>query len=126
MIANFKNSPFSTKDLDPESYYVKSGYGQTTLDIINTEVKKKFPAKTFPPLTYKLDPTDIISYAYFLKQVQYLVPFAIAEHFYFQPSQAQVRGFKASNHEQRQNVEIVEYKSDEQFTVRLKLKQPNE
>lgn len=34
---NFNHSPFSTKDLEDSSYYVKSGYGQGTVETINKE-----------------------------------------------------------------------------------------
>jgi hypothetical protein len=54
MVDNFNNSPFSVKDLNPECYYVKSGKGPETQAIINTEVKQKFPKKTFPDLNYPL------------------------------------------------------------------------
>lgn len=36
MTDNFNHSPFSTKDLSNDSYYVKSGYGQGTVTQINT------------------------------------------------------------------------------------------
>jgi hypothetical protein len=41
---NFMNSyPFSKKDLDTTSYYIKSGFGQPVVDLINIEVNRKFP-----------------------------------------------------------------------------------
>ena len=76
MANNFNNSPFSLKDLSEDSYYVKSGYGPQTQDEINKDCKAKFPKKTFDDLKYPLQPSDIISYAYFVKEVQYLTPFA--------------------------------------------------
>jgi hypothetical protein len=66
------NAPVITiKDLDAASYYVKSGFGPATQDLINQECRKKFPSKTFADLSYNLRETDIISYAYFLKQIEY-------------------------------------------------------
>ncbi|MEA1972761.1 MAG: hypothetical protein U9N34_05650 [Candidatus Cloacimonadota bacterium] len=42
------NNTIITKNiLDEESYYIKSGYGQKTVDTINKESKKKFPKKSF-------------------------------------------------------------------------------
>ena len=35
MVLNFKDTKFTTKDLVEESYYVKSGYGQNTVEVIN-------------------------------------------------------------------------------------------
>lgn len=37
-----------------------------------------------------------------------------------------VKGFKASSNDHRNNIELMEYKDDNDFMVRLKLKQPNE
>lgn len=54
MASNFNNSPFSTKDLSLECYYVKSGYGPEAQKTINSEVKSKFPKKTFSDLNYPL------------------------------------------------------------------------
>ena len=42
----------NVKDLDEKSYYVKSGYGQETVDAINKESKLKFPAKSFSDLDF--------------------------------------------------------------------------
>jgi hypothetical protein len=41
------NSIITKNILDEESYYIKSGYGQETVDIINKESKNKFPKKSF-------------------------------------------------------------------------------
>ena len=69
MALKLNNAPFSKSDLDEESYYIKSGYGQSTVDEINRESKKKFPSKNFGDLEMNLAPRDNISYAYFLKEV---------------------------------------------------------
>jgi hypothetical protein len=37
-----------------------------------------------------------------------------------------VKGFKATSNEHRKNIEIISYKNDEDFIIRLKLKQENE
>ncbi len=50
MIENFNSHKFSKENLDEGSCYVKSGYGQNTVDLINKETKAKFPTKTIPPL----------------------------------------------------------------------------
>ena len=122
--SNFNNTQFTLKDLTEDSYYVKSGYGPQTQTQINVECKKKFPNKTFSDLKYNLNATDIISYAYFVKEVQYLTPFETKPSFHFMGKP--VRGFKASSNDHRKNVELLEYSSDDDFMVRLKLKQPNE
>jgi len=71
MVDKLNRLAFTKKDLDEESYYVKSGLGSKTVDIINKGSRQKFPGKSFKDLEDKLRPTDIISYAYFLKEVKY-------------------------------------------------------
>ncbi len=71
MVEKLNNAPFSKNDLDEKSYYIKSGYGQKTIDEINRESKKKLPSKSFSDLNIKLTSKDIISYAYFLKEIEY-------------------------------------------------------
>ena len=50
LIYSFTHSNFSKHNLKESSYYTKAGYGKKTLDMINKEVKKKFPSKTFAPI----------------------------------------------------------------------------
>jgi hypothetical protein len=69
------NSIITKNVLDSESYYIKSGYGQKTVDLINKESKQKFPKKSFKDLKLNLNDEDIISYAYFYKEVEYKEPF---------------------------------------------------
>ncbi len=71
LVTNFNTLPFSKKDLDPLSYYIKCGKGQETVSLINSESKKKFPNKSFSDLDIKLAPMDIISYAYFCKVLEF-------------------------------------------------------
>lgn len=114
------NQPvFAKKDLDEKSYYVKSGYGQKTVDLINQESKKRFPSKRFGDLQLKLSPTDIISYAYFLKEVKYKTPFS-EENMFFEGKK--VESFYAKNAEQRKNIEVLQYENDNKFIIRLSLK----
>src|SRR5208337_3734647 len=65
MADKLNNSPFTKNDLNEQSYYVKSGFGQETVDLINKESRGKFPRKSFRDLELNLLPMDIISYAYF-------------------------------------------------------------
>lgn len=51
MINSFNQPSFTKTDIDTNSVYIKSGLGQATLDIINEGVAKKFPQKSFPPIT---------------------------------------------------------------------------
>lgn len=119
MTTKFNNSPFTKQDLNEKSYYIKSGYGQKTVDLINKESKQKFPSKSFSDLEDKLNPADIIAYAYFLKEVEYQTEFTEDQ---LQFNNETVKGFKASNEEQRNNIEILNYWNSDKFIITLKLK----
>jgi len=104
MVSKLNDAPFSKNDLDEESYYVKSGYGQETVEEINRESKKKFPSKSFGDLEIDLYPRDIISYAYFLKEVEYETQFKKDDVLF---DGQKVAGFIADNEDQRENVKII-------------------
>jgi hypothetical protein len=115
----FNNSIFSKNDLDESSYYIKSGYGQNTVDTINRESRTKFSQKTFADLSLTLNPKDIISYAYFLKQVEYPDQFKI-EKIDFMGEM--VNGFTADSNKQKKNIYLIDYVNDKNFIVRINLK----
>lgn len=124
MVSNFTHSKFSKKDLSEDSYYTKAGYGQPTVDAINKECRAKFPKKTFADLKLKLQDDDIISYAYFVKEVQYLHPFALNPKFYFNGKM--VQGFKAKDSIHYDNIRICHYTNNDEFILKLLLKQKDE
>lgn len=119
MVKKLNNPSFAKTDLDSYSYYIKSGYGQETVEAINKESKAKFPDKSFADLNMDLGPTDIIAYAYFLKAVEYVTPFFETEVDF---NGEEVEGFYAEDDEQKENVTILSYESDDKFIVGLKLK----
>lgn len=121
MVSAFNQAPFSKQDLDAESYYIKSGYGQKTVDSINKESKEKFPSKSFADLKINLEDRGIIAYAYFLKQVEYLTAFEKAEEPLLFDNK-KVKAFEAAESEQRENIEVLHYENDEKFILKLKLK----
>ena len=123
MVVKLNDAPFSKSDLDEESYYVKSGYGQSTVDEINRESKKKFPSKSFSVLNINLSPKDIISYAYFLKEVEYETMFKKNDILF---KGQKVEGFIADNEAQRENVKIIKYQNDDKFIIKLQLKNKND
>jgi hypothetical protein len=43
LVQNYNTCEFTRKDIDDRCIYVKSGYGQETVNKINAECKKKFP-----------------------------------------------------------------------------------
>lgn len=112
----FDLSEFTTNDLDSQSYYVKSGYGQKTVDLVNLESRQKFPDKSFKDLELSLRDKEFLSYAYLLKKMQYPVPFSQADVYF---NQEKVRGFKLTNGTQVQNLEIISYSSDNKFFLKL-------
>jgi hypothetical protein len=119
-MVNSLNKPvFSKKDLDAKSYYIKSGYGQETVNLINQESRKKFPSKSFADLQLNLSPKDIISYAYFLKVVKYKTPFTEGNMFF---ERKKVESFYVENEAQRKNIEVLRYENENKFIIRLSLK----
>ncbi len=119
IINKLNKPPFTINDLDGKSYYIKSGYGQKTLDIINKESRKKFPHKSFADLTGPLNDSDIIAYASFLKQVYFPIPFTVNETNFLGQK---VKGFYAGNEDERDNVKIIDYENDDHFIISLQLK----
>ena len=126
MVEKFNNPIFTKNDLDESSYYIKSGYGQQTVDLINKESKEKFPSKSFGDLQINLSPKDIISYAYFLKEVEYKTMFDKKDISF---KEQKVTGFYF-NHEaqgdQQGNVKIIKYENDNKFIISLQLKDEND
>ena len=72
---NFNKSPFNFKMLTESCYYARAGFGNETVHKINEQVSKKFPGKTTLQIKANLNPDSIISYAYFLKLMQFNSPF---------------------------------------------------
>jgi hypothetical protein len=113
------NNPVITKtDLDEQSYYIKSGFGQKTVDVINKECRNKFPGKTFADLDEKLGDKDIIAYAYFLKTVEYSKQFTKSSVSF---NGTLVKGFKSIDNS-RDNIDIIDYQDEDYFLVRIRLK----
>lgn len=123
MLNGFNNPIFTKKDLDEESYYICSGYGQDTVKKINKETKKKFPKKSIADLDVQLSPRDIISYAYFMKEVEYLKRFNKKTVTF---NGEDVEGFFAEKEQQFDTVHVLFYRSPAIFILRLQLKQTGE
>ncbi len=119
MADQLNNALFTKNDLDEKSYYIKSGYGQKTIDVINKESRAKFPEKSFEDLKLNLGPTDIVAYAYFLKKVEYLNQFKEKDVLF---EKERIRGFYAQTPQQSNNVRILKYWDDDKFIICLELK----
>lgn len=120
MVEKLNNPSFTKNDLDENSYYIKSGFGQQTVTAINQELKAKFPTKSFGDLKINLDKTSFVSYAYFLKEVEYETKFDSKDIVF---NGQLVKGFFSKNYTiQGNNLEIMQYESDEKFIISIKLK----
>lgn len=122
MMKQFNHPVICKDDLDSSSYFVKSGFGQKAVDEINEECRMKFPGKTFQDLQIELGLNDLISYAYFLKKVEYLRAFTKQTVLF---NQTRVKGFAAQK-EEKEQIEVLDYNSADQFIIRLNLKQRDE
>ncbi|MBN1983819.1 MAG: hypothetical protein JW795_19950 [Chitinivibrionales bacterium] len=118
IVSQFNNASFTKNDLDPASYYIKSGFGQQTVELINAQTAEKFPGKTFSSLKLQLQPTDIIAYAYFLKSVRYNTQFDRGE---VQFLKSKVSGFRAASQSQTQTVSVLHYWNNDKFIMSLLL-----
>lgn len=117
------NHPALTReDLDEASYYVKAGFGPKTLEVINRESRSKFPQKSFGDIEAELGEEDIISYAYFFKNVRYEKPFTRKTVMF---DTIKVSGFEAKD-EEKNTVEVLNYENNDRFVVRLRLKESND
>lgn len=122
IVKKFNDSTFTKKDLNKDSYYIKSGYGQKTVNQINKEMKEKFPNENFGHLGANLTPKEIVAYAYFAKEVEYPTEFSKGNgHF----KNEKVKGFFAKNSEQKENIKILKYWNENKFIIGLKLKNKN-
>ncbi len=114
------NHPVCSKaDLDEPSYYVMAGFGQRTVQIINEACREKFPRKTFADLDLDLREEEMVSYAYFVKNVRYEKPFTRRDVFF---EGTRVKGFEADE-AQKKTVEVLHYENDDRFFLRLRLKE---
>lgn len=120
MVDAFNNPPFGKGDMNSDDYYVKSGVGSETVATINRETRAKFPDKSFKDLDPSIGDGALVSYAYFLKVVEYVQQFTEQA---VQFDGQMVKGFVTRTEDQRNAVRILSYSSDDQFIVALRLKQ---
>ncbi len=119
----FNEGKYTKNDLDEKSYYIKSGYGQKTVDEINIESKAKFPQKSFEKLRIVLGDKDIIAYAYFFKELKYAAAF-LEEDVKFKNEW--VKGFISDDGEQNEYIKEIEYINDNKFIISLDLEDPED
>ncbi len=120
VIKNFNEGSFTRDDINKDSIYVKSGYGQATLNLINQELLQKFPQKTIPPFTKPLNDSDIISYAYLFKKIEFDIKFDRQKELLFSFNGKNVPSFYASNQQQKGQVFVHHYQNEDSFMVEIK------
>jgi hypothetical protein len=74
-VENLNNSPFSKDSINSKDIYVKAGFGPSTQNTINREVKAKFPHYSYPDLNETLLDDSIIAFAYLYKRLTFKVQF---------------------------------------------------
>jgi hypothetical protein len=117
----YNHSGFSSIDLDSSSFLVKTGLGPQVFKTVRREMKERFPKGKLkiPEIPVRSD--ELFLFAYLLKALEFEVPFDSGTvDFLGKP----VKGFCAKSYLKRKNVEIMDYTSDDQFLLRIKLAQP--
>ncbi|OQC06555.1 MAG: hypothetical protein BWX76_00366 [Candidatus Cloacimonetes bacterium ADurb.Bin089] len=114
----FNNPVFTITAIDEASYYAKSRYGLKKVALCNQECGAKFSAKSIVDLQLKLADRDNISYAYFLKQIEYEIALKKQAINFLDKK---VKGF-TSDSESYSNVYIVDYENDDNFVLMSILK----
>lgn len=113
----FNAGYFTKKDLDEESYYVKSGFWAETVETINKESKEKFPEKSFSDIpTSQFWENDIISYAYFFKNLKYKEKFE--ESSFIFNSTDKIKSITPTKYSIVKNIK---YRNDDMFIVQIEL-----
>lgn len=93
---------------------------------INAECRKKFPEKSFGDIKAELKPSDIISYAYLLKKLEFTVKFNKNENESFLFEGKKVPSFHAKDKKQKKQVKWFSYKSQDEFVISVDAKNPND
>ncbi|MFN8672871.1 MAG: hypothetical protein U0457_12415 [Candidatus Sericytochromatia bacterium] len=119
LIEKFNNSSFSKNDLDENSYYIKSGFGEKTLNEINHTLENRFFKSKKELFNFKVNDKCMMSFAYFIKKVEYLNEFKEEKVFFKNKS---VKGFMASNEKHKENIKVLNYKSNDSFIIKIQLK----
>jgi hypothetical protein len=123
MVRKLNFSKFSGKDLDSKSYYVKSGYGQQTVEAINQDISAKFPKAKIAPLQVKLEKTHFINYAVYRKEMKYVKVF-YSMNVKFKGKK--VKGFGGDQEAIAETIRILSYESDDKFLIQLNVVDPDD
>ncbi|KNY29623.1 dockerin type I domain-containing protein [Pseudobacteroides cellulosolvens] len=125
-IADILNKGFPMENsLNPKSYLSMAGYGQKTIDNINTSLKEKF-GESAPQLNNKIAADSIIAYSYLSKNSNFAKEFDNFDSMGFSTGSeySLVKGFGIEQNSENtddlsKQVQIYDYKSDDDFIVKL-------
>lgn len=117
IVRKLNASQCSKLDLDPASYYIKSGFGNQTVDEINAALESRFPHQFEEmKLPLRIARSHFLNYAVFSKSMAYqeaLYPTTLKFN------NLVVKGFHNEGEAGAATVGIVHYTSDDQFILRL-------
>jgi hypothetical protein len=133
--ATYLNKSLSTKnDISENSYIAVAGYKKNNVEgIINDQLSSKFNNSEKVDFSGLAD-DDIIAYSYLYKNLQFEDEFeSLKTPMYFHEGKSGVevkafgiKEYSSKNEKMGEQVELIDYKSDKDFIVRLKTKAENE
>lgn len=107
---------FTRKALSENDYFVKSGFGQETIDQIRDTLREKFQARTTDSLSaITLLPSDLICFSYLTKNFRHKVDFKEVEMTF---KSTPVKGFTIAS-DQNSGAKLIDYDNDDNFVIGL-------
>lgn len=134
-IVSYLNNGLSSKvDISEDSYVAASGCKKDNIEsIINDQLSSKFDNSKLVDFS-SLSDDDLIAYAYLYKNLKFAKEFESMESpldFNEKDNKVEVKAFgikdySDKNKEMGKQVDIIDYKNEDDFILRLKTKSPNE
>lgn len=116
LFEQFNKRKFTNKALSENDYFVKSGFGQETVDQIREKLQEKFQARTTDSLSaISLLPSELICFSYLAKNFRHKVDFEEIEMMF---KSTPVKGFTIPN-DQNSGAKIIDYDDDDNFVIGL-------
>jgi len=116
LFEQFNKRKFTNKALSENDYFVKSGFGQETVDQIREKLQEKFQARTTDSLSaISLLPSELICFSYLAKNFRHKVDFEEIEMTF---KSTPVKGFTIPN-DQNSGAKIIDYDDDDNFVIGL-------
>ena len=116
LFEQFNRRKFTKKILSENDYFVKSGFGQETVDQIREKLQEKFQTRTTDSLSaITLLPSDLICFSYLAKSFRHKVDFKEIEMTFKSTS---VKGFTIPNG-QNSGAKVIDYDDDDNFVIGL-------